>query len=91
MRRTLSNSKWRVVMLNRMANETDVTTRITNSSAVDNPCWVIVKLSPNILSVARAVPGENALNNDGMTIKIENMGMNIQVRFRKYPNRTCDK
>jgi hypothetical protein len=35
-------------------------------------------------------PGETILNKAGMTIRSENMGINIQVRFKKNPKLMLD-
>ena len=91
LRKVLSNSKCLVVMLKSTANDTEVTTRMTNNVAPNKPCRVITSLTPVIFKAINASPGVKKLNKAGIAITIENTGMNIHVLFKKYFMLILDK
>lgn len=91
MRNTLSNSVCLVVRLNKITKDTDVTTRITNIIAPNRPGLVIINFIPKTLKLNSASPGVKALNNAGMAIKREKIGINIQVLFKKNPRGILEK
>lgn len=64
-------------------SDREVITRKTNNAALPTPCFVIVKSSIQTFKCRSGSPGLKELNNAGMAIKREKIGMNIHVLFKK--------